>query len=54
MRESRDERSALGASLRGARVDVGLNLLSPKTQLLNLTSKQAIDPSTISASDFAK
>ena len=35
-------------------VDVGFKFLSPKTKLLNHTSKQANDPSTICVSDFAQ
>ena len=56
--ESRAERSPLGAALDVVLVDVGLNFLSPKTQLLNHTSEKTNDPSTISAqeicSDFAR
>ena len=45
MLESRGERSALGAAPDVAVVDVGLNFLSPKTQLPNHTSKQKGAPS---------
>ena len=51
MLESRAERSALGAAPDVAAVDVGLNFLSPKTQLLNHTSKKKNDPSIISAQE---
>ena len=54
MLESRAERGALGAAPDIAVADVGLNFLSPKTQLLNHTSKQTNGPSTIFASDFAQ
>ena len=58
MLESRAERSALGAAPDAAVVDVGLKFLSPKTKLLNHTSKKTDDPSTISAQgacfDFAR
>ena len=58
MLESRAERSALGAAPDVAVVDVGLKFLSPKTLLLNHTSKKTNDPSTISAQeacfDFAR
>ena len=53
MLESRAERSALGGAPDIAVVDGGLNFFSLKTKLLNHTSKQTNDPSTISASDFA-
>ena len=54
MLESRAERSALSAAPDIAVVAVGLNFLSPKTELLNHTNKQTNDPSTISVSDFAQ
>ena len=59
MLESRAERSAIGASLRGARHSSSRRWLEFSesqnlTELLNHTSKQTNDPSTISASDFAQ
>ena len=58
MLESRAERSDLHAALDVAVVDVRLNFLSPKTKLLNHTTKETNDPSTISAQeacfDFAR
>ena len=59
MLESRAERIALGVSVRGARHISSRRLLDFSesknlTELLNHTSKQPNDPSTISASDFAQ
>ena len=57
MLESRAERSALSASLRGARHSSSrrcLEFSKSKDQLLNHTSKQTNDPSTIFASDFVQ
>ena len=59
MLESAAERSALVAAADiAAVVDVGLNFLSRKTQLMNHRSKTVNDPSTISAQeaffDFAR
>ena len=54
MLESRAERRVLAAAPDIAVIDVGLDFLSPRTYLLNHTSKQTNDPGTISASDFAQ
>ena len=52
MLESRAERSALGTVPDiAAVVDIGLDFLSPKSQLLNHTSKTTDNPSTISAQE---
>ena len=51
MFKSRDERSTLGEAPDVAVVDVCFKFLSPKTYLLNDTSKRKNDPSTIPAKE---